>query len=439
MEHQDLTLSAEEILARRRLQNRIAQRKRRQRRAEMERQREKDHMSQCEEGSRIGVDPVVHQDCIHCHTHQEENSQYPRNSGHEELRDRDSNPQVPQEKPALLEPPPADTASLANLGREQEAPDEMLHSDFMMDRLIDLDAEHDILGGPASISLPSKPSTPLLPTPGSTTTAAESNYRAQLSVALPTPTSPTQARPQFEGPQAFTSPIAMQSPSGDRGHDLARRHHRSVSYAADVPMLTAFPNTPAAPIIAETRPGGPPPPPPSSSSPRRRASCPVHHPHHHPHHQPQQQQRTDTTSITTTTSTSNQGKTALHLSAERGSLPTVQFLLAHHADVDSVDGLGRTALHLAVARGHVAVVDALLRAGADTEAVDLRGRSPIHVAVELEAAHAQAQAQATGGGGLLGGDGGGNVNGDDAVVAAVLGLLVRDGADLNAPIRGVSC
>jgi ankyrin repeat protein len=41
----------------------------------------------------------------------------------------------------------------------------------------------------------------------------------------------------------------------------------------------------------------------------------------------------------------NKGKTALHITAERGNLRIAQFLLANEVDVDVADAEGRTALH----------------------------------------------------------------------------------------------
>ena len=99
----------------------------------------------------------------------------------------------------------------------------------------------------------------------------------------------------------------------------------------------------------------------------------------------------------------NQGKTALHISAERGNLGIVRFLLEHGVDIDVADGRGRTALHYAARGGHVNVVEKLLGEGADPEAWDYEGRSPLHAAA-------------------------------DADCEAIIGLLTREGADLNAAI-----
>jgi hypothetical protein len=78
----------------------------------------------------------------------------------------------------------------------------------------------------------------------------------------------------------------------------------------------------------------------------------------------------------------DRGKTALHISAERGNIRIVQFLIENGVDVDITDGLGRTGLHYAAFGAHFEVVACLLAAGADADARDLRGLSPLHVAAE---------------------------------------------------------
>lgn len=101
---------------------------------------------------------------------------------------------------------------------------------------------------------------------------------------------------------------------------------------------------------------------------------------------------------------SDEGKTALHICAARGSLRMAQLLIDHDIDVDSTDSQGRTALHIAASKGHVLLMKTLLKAGADPDAIDCYGVSPIHAAVNSECEGA-------------------------------IDLLVREGADLNAPIQ----
>lgn len=100
---------------------------------------------------------------------------------------------------------------------------------------------------------------------------------------------------------------------------------------------------------------------------------------------------------------SNRGKTALHISAERGNGGIVRLLILHGADVNGIDSWGRTALHYACGRASVDVVTQLLKGGADPDICDHEGRSPLHAAVEV---------------------------GCDTVVC----LLAKEGADLNAVI-----
>ncbi|KUL81482.1 hypothetical protein ZTR_10425 [Talaromyces verruculosus] len=97
------------------------------------------------------------------------------------------------------------------------------------------------------------------------------------------------------------------------------------------------------------------------------------------------------------------GKTALHISAERGNLSIVQFLLLAGVDINGTDGLGRTALHYAAHSGSLEVALQLLTAGADLDIQDHEGQSPLHLAA-------------------------------DAECEAMVRFLAQEGADLNAAI-----
>ncbi|KAJ5954882.1 hypothetical protein N7501_009161 [Penicillium viridicatum] len=99
----------------------------------------------------------------------------------------------------------------------------------------------------------------------------------------------------------------------------------------------------------------------------------------------------------------NKGKTALHISAERGNLGIVRLLLQYGVNVDRRDNLGRTALYYAACGAHIDIVGELLVGGADPEACDSEGRSPLHAAAYAEC-------------------------------EAVIRLLVREGVDLNVAI-----
>ena len=59
-----------------------------------------------------------------------------------------------------------------------------------------------------------------------------------------------------------------------------------------------------------------------------------------------------------------EGRTALHLAASNGHLPTARFLLQNGADIHLVDNNGNTALRLAAENGHLKAVRLLLTAGA---------------------------------------------------------------------------
>lgn len=60
-----------------------------------------------------------------------------------------------------------------------------------------------------------------------------------------------------------------------------------------------------------------------------------------------------------------QGRAALHMAAQSGSVPAIHFLLAHGAKVDLRNSEGETPLHEAAYAAHPEVIRALLDAGAD--------------------------------------------------------------------------
>ena len=66
-----------------------------------------------------------------------------------------------------------------------------------------------------------------------------------------------------------------------------------------------------------------------------------------------------------------EGRTALHLAASNGHVPTTRFLLQTGADMTLVDNTGNTALRLAAENGHLQVVKLLLTAGAVLESTQL--------------------------------------------------------------------
>jgi ankyrin repeat protein len=77
-----------------------------------------------------------------------------------------------------------------------------------------------------------------------------------------------------------------------------------------------------------------------------------------------------------------EGKTALHVAAERGDVRTIRVLIGHHADVGGLDAEGEPPLLLAARGGHTDCVDALLAGGADpNQESAVTAVRPIHVAV----------------------------------------------------------
>ncbi|KDO21916.1 TKL protein kinase [Saprolegnia parasitica CBS 223.65] len=80
----------------------------------------------------------------------------------------------------------------------------------------------------------------------------------------------------------------------------------------------------------------------------------------------------------------NNGSTALHVAAKRGSIAMLKKLLSvQDIDVDALSEIAHTPLHDAVLHGRMAHVVALADAGADLEAADHNTRRPLHMAVLL--------------------------------------------------------
>jgi ankyrin repeat protein len=78
------------------------------------------------------------------------------------------------------------------------------------------------------------------------------------------------------------------------------------------------------------------------------------------------------------------GETALHWAARKGSVDSVEWLLANGAVINSTSGLGHTPLHVATENGHEQVCRILLELGADCEQHTNTTRStPLHRAVGM--------------------------------------------------------
>jgi len=74
------------------------------------------------------------------------------------------------------------------------------------------------------------------------------------------------------------------------------------------------------------------------------------------------------------------GRTPLHVAAERGDVRIARALLDHGASLDPREQEGQTPLHLAAEQGHAGVAQLLVRRGADIGTRDERGRTPLQVA-----------------------------------------------------------
>lgn len=121
----------------------------------------------------------------------------------------------------------------------------------------------------------------------------------------------------------------------------------------------------------------------------------------------------------------NVGLTPLHLAALGGKQEACMVLLAHGADPNKAataksDGncAGAMPLHFAVAARNVRTVSILIDAGADVKGVDGMGRTPLHVAAAAAAANNKS--------------GGGNSTNGGGALLAILKMLEKNCADVNA-------
>ena len=77
----------------------------------------------------------------------------------------------------------------------------------------------------------------------------------------------------------------------------------------------------------------------------------------------------------------NEGRSALHLAAECGSMEVCQALLDKNAFVNSKTKLGLTSLHFAASKGFTDLVDYLVnKHGATIESLTIKKQTPMHLA-----------------------------------------------------------
>lgn len=72
-------------------------------------------------------------------------------------------------------------------------------------------------------------------------------------------------------------------------------------------------------------------------------------------------------------------KTALHVMVEKDNIECVVCLLAHEAEVDSIDKDGNSPLHLAIEKKSLPIVQCLIVFGADFDRPNGQGKTPRHM------------------------------------------------------------
>ncbi|KAK2505227.1 hypothetical protein MC885_012271 [Smutsia gigantea] len=80
---------------------------------------------------------------------------------------------------------------------------------------------------------------------------------------------------------------------------------------------------------------------------------------------------------------------ALYITAHRGHLDAVQYLLEHGASCLSRSPVGRTPLHVAAAMGRSDCIKLLLNYGASIHGKDAKGETPISIAHHLQGGHGE--------------------------------------------------
>ena len=76
----------------------------------------------------------------------------------------------------------------------------------------------------------------------------------------------------------------------------------------------------------------------------------------------------------------DEGKTPLHVAAQKGDLEIVNLLLNLEVDINAQDSEGNTPLHVAAQYGHHNTSEALIKKGATVDTTTLNGKTPLHKA-----------------------------------------------------------
>ncbi|EEA26118.1 hypothetical protein TMatcc_005630 [Talaromyces marneffei ATCC 18224] len=90
----------------------------------------------------------------------------------------------------------------------------------------------------------------------------------------------------------------------------------------------------------------------------------------------------DTNPHAASTAVGTPSKTGLHISAEQGNSHAMHLFLEYGADIDTIDEYGRTPLHYAVTNKHIDIVKLLVERGATTTIADISGVNPMQLAAE---------------------------------------------------------
>lgn len=74
------------------------------------------------------------------------------------------------------------------------------------------------------------------------------------------------------------------------------------------------------------------------------------------------------------------GMTPLLYAAFEGKLEAMKLLIGRGGDVDKTDQFGNSALHLSAAKGHISCVDYLVKYGANIYSLDIDNHNPTQLA-----------------------------------------------------------